>query len=115
MTSHYESLRILTIPQIIALENAKFGFKYTHAELPVRIKELIGCDQYNQSLEKKHSYETRHKILPNKPKSTYSHYSKSFLCSWLDDYTPLPIEIKQSNNLAQFSSRYKKHLYCKNT
>ena len=58
MTSHYESLGILTIPQIIALENAKFGFKYTHAELPVRIKELIGCDQHNQSLKK---------IVPTKP------------------------------------------------
>ena len=114
MTSHYESLGILTIPQIIALENAKFGFKYTHAELPVRIKELIGCDQYNQSLKKNHSYETWHKILPNKPKSTYCQYSKSFLCSWSDDYTPLPSDLKHSNNLAQFSSRYKKHLYCKN-
>ena len=108
MTSLYRSLGILKIPQIIELENCKFGYKYKKISLPSRIQQLVSCDQNNKSLSKTHKYETRNKTLPKKPRGVYKQYSNSFLCNWIDDYSALPREIKNSKTLAQFANICKK-------
>ena len=110
MTSLYRSLGILKIPQIIELENCKFGYKYKKISLPSRIQQLVSCDQNNKSLSKTHKYETRNKTLPKKPRGVYKQYSNSFLCKWIDDYSALPREIKNSKTLAQFANTCKKIL-----
>ena len=95
MTSQYRDLGILNMSNIIAIENMKLGYKFNKKQLPTCIHELLTKDQNQCSLVKTHNYATRHKSLPNKPKGSYVQYGNSFLCKWIDDYTPLSTEIKK--------------------
>ena len=109
-TSHYKSLNILRIREIINLENLKLGYKFVKNELPTKISELLTHDQNKQNLVKTHRYPTRNKNLPNKPKCTYKKYTNSFLCHWVNQYSELPVEIQNSGNIKIFVNRCKKRL-----
>ena len=110
MTSQYKDLGILKISDVITLENMKLGYKYTNKDLPVRILELLTYDQNKQTLQKTHQYSTRNKNLPKKPNSAYKKYTDNFLCTWVNEYTNLPIENKKSRNIKIFASRCRKLL-----
>ena len=107
----YKSLKILKIREIIKLEKRKFGFKYIKQLLPQKIIEIVNDDQFKRPLIKQHNYRTRNKKLPNKPKARTSAYQKSFLCTWSDEYYPLPIAIKDSIHIRQFTKKCKELIF----
>ena len=58
-----KDLNILTIENLILLENLKFGFKLNKNLLPSKIVDCTVNDQHGKSLKKTHKYNTRHKEI----------------------------------------------------
>ena len=54
---------------MIMLENYKFGYKLVNKTLPTKTQQLCYLDNKNESLKKKHQYNTRNKELPNVPRT----------------------------------------------
>ena len=67
---------------MIMLENYKFGYKLVNKTLPTKTQQLCYLDNKNESLKKKHQYNTRNKELPNLPKHMNKAYRDSFSMYW---------------------------------
>ena len=68
-----KELGILTIKDMIKLENCKFGYKLDNNLLPVKTKEICFLDDKCNSLKKQHPYSTCNKTMPNLPKTQTKH------------------------------------------
>ena len=73
-----KELQILSLDQLIDLEHKKLGYKISKNLLPNKMIEIIRLDQYNNTLNKKHNYNTRNKAEPNIPKPNTKNYQKRF-------------------------------------
>ena len=103
-------LKILRIGDLITLEKLKFCYKYLMDALPKNVSSCIGTDLHGNSLAKSHSYNTRNKRVPNKPKVNCTIYSKSIFCMYSSIYITLPASIKCSKNIMHFVKQCKKWL-----
>ena len=56
------TLQILSVHDLLKLENAKFGYKLANGLLPSAIVNCTETDSYGKSLVKRHVYNTRKKI-----------------------------------------------------
>ena len=68
MRESYQSLNLLRFNEILTLQNLKLGHRVQHSQLPERILYACTSDTHGKSLEKKHSYQMRHKHEPNHPR-----------------------------------------------
>ena len=91
-----KQLGILTIKDMIKLENYKFGYKLSNNLLPSKTKELCYLENMSHSLKKQHPYSTHNKIMPNLPKNTNKAYRASYLCAAPQMFQTLPVETKKS-------------------
>ena len=73
-------LNILTLPSMITLANYKFGYKLAHDLLPSKTTAICVQDSKNKSLLPTHQYNTRHRLVPNLPRTRCNQYLNSFLC-----------------------------------
>ena len=80
----YCKVELLTVEQIILLEKHKFAYKTLSKSLPIPLCQVAFTDQNGLSLKKTHSYDTRHKKLPNVVKSTNDKYRKSIILLNMD-------------------------------
>ena len=106
----YQNLKILTLQQLLELENRKFGFKLLHNDLPDRIIELSCSDQKGKCLKKNHKYNTRHKGLLNKPLAKNKLYKNCIIYKGTSPLEPLEAETKLKPSLISFVSACKKEL-----
>ena len=95
---NYKNEKMLTLNQLIELENIKLGYKLHHNTLPVRLSNQIKTDSKNTALSKKHRYNTRHKRLLNLPLATNKLYHKSYLCKSIKCFNSLPPTITKISN-----------------
>ena len=100
-------LGILPIHDMIMLENYKFSYKLVNKILPTKTQQLCYLDNKNESLKKKHHYNTRNKELPNLPKCMNKAYRNSFLCTGLQSFQTLPVETKSKPSLSSFTKSCK--------
>ena len=107
---NYKKLGILSLDQLIKLENCKFADKLLHHEFPVHLVELAYCDQTGKSLKKKHRYNTRNKNLLNKPLAKNKHYKRCIIYKGTSCLEPLKAETKLKTNLQSFVTSNKKSL-----
>ena len=105
-----KSLDILSIEEMIKLENMKFGYKLVHHMLPTRIVEICYEDSNNQSLIKAHKYSTRNKNVPNLPAKMNKQYRESFLCKGPQSWLTLSVETREKHNLKAFIKKCKNNL-----
>ena len=105
--------KILTIENMISLEQCKWGYKLCHNLLPPKLSENMTFDHKNKSIKKVHGYNTRNKTTPNLPKVTGSKYRSSFLFQAIRNYTALNQNIRDSPNLKLFANCCKKLLLTK--
>ena len=103
-------LGILTIKDMIKLENYKFGYKLNNNLLPTKTNELCYLDNNSQSLKKHHPYSTRNKTMPNLPKKMNKAYRASYLCTGPQMYQTLPVETKSKHTLSCFTIACKQTL-----
>ena len=105
-----KTLGILSIEDMIKLENMKFGYKLIHWMLPQKIAETCFRDSRHESLTKSHQYSTRNKKVPNLPRNMNKLYRESFLCKGPQSWLTLPVETKNKYNLKSFTNTCKKRL-----
>ena len=98
---------VLSLENMITLENCKFGYKLANKLLP---KEIVACaltDHKGKSLQKQHSYNTRNRLIPNLPSVKCSRYLKSIYCMGYKEYVLLSSDIKNSKTLQSFVRKCK--------
>ena len=86
----FKSLKILSICDLIKLENVKFGYKLVNGMLPTKIELCTQTDAKGKSLKKVHTYATRQKQLPNLPRVQTTQYLNSVFCNGIKNYNVLP-------------------------
>ena len=103
-------LSILTLEQLIKLENCKISFKLVHDLLPIAISSCATTDHKGNSLIKKtvHRHNIRNKLVPNLPKILCPKYSQSLFCTGYKEYVKLSTQLKQSYSLEVFVKNCKK-------
>ena len=106
----FKTLRILTVHQLIELEQSKLGYKLCNKLLPFVLTKLMQSDQHNCTMLKTHHYKTRQKCIPNRPNVKSSLYRKSFLYQAIACYSNLGKDIRDAPNLATFTKHAKLHL-----
>ena len=67
----YKSHGILTLEQLIKLENIKLWYKHNNNSVPLQLRKNMTTDHRRHSLEKSHSYYTRNRKIPNLPQYDY--------------------------------------------
>ena len=109
-TNLNKTLGILSIEDMIKLENMKFGYKLVHRMLPQKIVEICCKDSKQEPLTKSHHYSTRNKSVPNLPRNMNKLYMESFLCKGPQSCLTLSVETKRKYNLKTFSNKCKEIL-----
>ena len=104
---------ILSVRQLVELENCKFGYKIVNNILPDVIANCTLTDSRGSSLVKTHRYNTRGKNIPNVPKVSCSKYLKSVLCMGPKSYSLLDLCIKSCNSLGSFVKHVKQKILTK--
>ena len=94
--------KILTLTEMIHLEQCKLGYKLCHNLLPKRLEENMTKDHRQNNITKTHQYSTRSKKIPNLPQVSGSKYRSSFLYNSIKLYSDLSYAVKQSKNLHTF-------------
>ena len=102
LIGHTQSQAILDSSQLIDIENKKLGYKLVNKELLKRIMAVLSYDSMNKSLLKNHSYNTRHKIIPNIPKANHRLYKNSFLCKSIESFYAVPDATRRLPNIYSF-------------
>ena len=98
----FQENRILTLTEMIKLEQCKLGYKLCHSLLPKRLEENMTKDHKQNSIVKTHQYSTRSKKIPNLPQASGSKYRSSFLYNSIKLYSDLGYIVKQAKNLRAF-------------
>ena len=99
---NYMKEKILTLNQLIELENCKLGYKLHHNTLPMKLANNIRTDSKNRTLTKKHRYNTRKRGLYNLPMATSKLYHNSYLCKSIKCFNTLPPTIRNKLNYKTF-------------
>ena len=105
----FQENRILTLAEMIYLEQCKLGYKLCHNLLPKQLEENMTKDHRQNSIAKTHQYSTRSKKIPNLPQVSGSKYRSSFLYNSIKLYSDLDYTIKQAKNLRAFVKLCKQH------
>ena len=105
----YKREKILTLNQLIELENMKLGHKLHHNTLPRKLANNMKTDSKNKTLTKKHRYNTRKKGLYNLPMATNKLYHNSYLFNSIKVFNTLLPKLRNISNYKTFV-RYSKSL-----
>ena len=103
-------LNTLTLTSLITLANYKFGYRLLHNLLPRKTSAICIHDSQNKSLLPNHQYNTRHRRIPNLPKTRHTQYLNSFLCKGPKSILSLNVETINKPNLHAFTKACKKLL-----
>ena len=104
----FKKLQILTVSDMINLEQGKLGYKLCNGLLPSVLTHLMSHDFNNCAIVKNHSYRTRQKDIPNRPNAKLRLYRKSFLYQAIACYSKLDKKLRDSPTLFSFSKKLKK-------
>ena len=106
----YKRLKILTVRQLIELEQRKLGYKLCMGLLPTAITQIMMSDANRRPMTKTHEYETRQKHVPNRPRVKSKLYMDSFLYKSIASYSNMPQELRNVTSLSTFVRLSKKNL-----
>ena len=106
-----KELKILSIRELIKIENLKFGYKYDKKLLPVPLVTSLELDHTKKTLMKQHEYATRNKHLPNLPTATNNKYKNSFLFKSVKLYSELPTSDRKEYHLKGFVATVKRRIF----
>ena len=105
-----KELGILTVNELIELENMKFGYKLKNNLLPTEISHCAKHDHKGNNLTKTHRYDTRNKDVPNIPTVKNRKYLSSIFCKGTIALLRVPDTIKCLMNYNSFVTSCKKLL-----
>ena len=110
LISMYSNLNILSLKDLIKLENYKFGYKLCNNTLPHKIMSCATTDHRGLTLRKTHRYLTWNKLVPNTLHGKCSKYLKSIFCAGQQEFCKLSSVIKSAINITKLVRECKKHL-----
>ena len=110
---NYKEEKMLTLHQMIKLENSKLGYKLLNKMLPHKIQSLLSTDSKSQRLAKTHAYGTRSKNTMNLPTAKTRVYHTSYLFQALKEFNSTDLQIRNAKSIQQFNQRKKTSLLCK--
>ena len=99
----FKELKIIRLPDLTAQELQQLGYKVAQKQLPDPLINLFNV----RGDRKTHRYETRGKNIPNIQAHSNTQFNQSFLCKCLSLYHKLPMVIKQSPSLKNFTKKLK--------
>ena len=105
--SKRQDLKLLTVEDILKLENCKILFRCIHNAVPSKVKSAVLSDSTTISLVKNRPYQTRHKKKPNRPLAINSAYHNSFLCKCIRDFETLSLVTQKTTLLLLFIQKVK--------
>ena len=108
LTEVYSTYNIMTIKELIQLENCKLGYRVCNYDLPHKVLEAIEHDQHGKSLHKQHGYNTRNRKNLNVPRAFGQQYRSSLLVKGPSEFAKLPKNIQSLDSFAKFKSSTKK-------
>ena len=106
----FKKLKILTVNQLIELEQSKMGYKLCKGLLPTATTQIMMSDADSRPMKKTHTYETRQKNVPNRPKVKSKIYMDSFLYRSISSYSNLSQKLREAPTLSNFVRLIKKEL-----
>ena len=106
----FKRLQILTVSELVNLEQGKLGYKLCRGLLPSVLTRLMLHDSNNCTIVKSHSYKTRQKNIPNRPNAKLSLYRRSFLYQAISSYSELNNNLRNSTTLSSFTRQFKRLL-----
>ena len=109
-SSSKETSGILTVANLVDLELCKLWHKNSLGLLPKNLSSNMNTDHHDKALGKRHRYNTRHKNLQNRPKSTIHQYHDSFLVKGNRLYSQLEKELHCIKSIQHFNTVLKKKL-----
>ena len=107
---NYKKEKMLRLSDLMILENAKLAYNLEHNLLPQKLHDMLLSDSKNQSLEKKHKYNTRSRSLPYRPAALTRHYYTSYLFQSIKDYGNIGLDLRNTKTLSRFINRLKQNL-----
>ena len=107
----YKKHKILKFTEMINLEEIKFGYKQINKLLPAKLQYLVDHDHCGHPLNKKHTYNTRNKRIPNLPLVHSQKYLNSFLSRGINSYSSLSYSLKNTLYLHNVVSGYKRAIF----
>ena len=110
-----KKLKIPSVAQLVELEQTKLGYKLCRGMLPTAISKLMMSDVDKRPMTKTHTYETRQKDVPHRPKVKSRLYMNSFLYRSISSYSNLKQELRDAPTLASFTRSVKRYLLEKNS
>ena len=99
--------KILTLPQLIHLEEIKLGYKITNKLLPTNLQSLLDTDQNGYDLNKYHTYNTRKKRILNLPRISTKVYTQSFLNKGISSYSSCSDLLRSKTSYQSLVACYK--------
>ena len=106
-------LQILSIIDLVQLENAKFGYKVANGLLPSTIVQSTETDSTGKRVVKRHKYLTRNKNSLNRPRANTTKYLNSVFCQGPKIFAECSLDLQNSTSLSAFANKYKKKLLSK--
>ena len=103
-----KELGILTITDLIKLENMKFGYKLKNNLLLLAVSNSAKCDHKGKNLVKTHHYNTCNKDVPNIPSVKNKKYLSSVFCKGKMTLLCIPDSIKHIDHYNGFVKACKK-------
>ena len=111
---NYGNNNILTLPQLIHLEEIKLGYKITNKLLPTNLQSLLDTDQNGYDLNKNHTYNTRKKKVPNLPRISTKAYTQSFLNKGISSYSSCSDLLRSKLSYQSLVASYKRDIMNQN-
>ena len=105
------SNQILSVQQVIWIENVKFAYKCLNALMPLPITMNAFSDQNGQSLTKVHQYNTRNKSKPNTVPAKTEKYRNSIIYSSFIEFNKLPMDIQKIEHLSTLINKCKDYSF----
>ena len=107
LTMDFKSNKLLTIEDMIWINNAKMGHKLRHSQLPSRIVSLCQTDCRNCTLDKTHACSTRYKKDQIRPLAVTRYYELCYLVKVITVYNQLPESLKKLTTISLFDHAIK--------
>ena len=94
LTKDFKQNKLLTVDDMIWINNAKMGHRLKQSQLPRQIVHLCWTDGSNRTLQKTHNYCTRYKRDELRPLAMSRHYDLSYLVKVIAVHNQLPESLK---------------------
>ena len=111
---NYKKNNILTVSQLIHLEEIKLGYKITNKLLPTNLQSLLDTDQNGCHLNKNDTYNTRKKKIPNQPRINTKAYKQSFLNKGISSYSMCNDHLRSKISYQSLVACYKRDIMNQN-